>query len=238
MARLLYREWFVHFRFPGHESVELVDSELGTIPEGWSKTCLIDQLDLCRMNIKPFEYTDEEFDHYSIPAYDHLKLPSLELGDEIRSNKYLLPNESVMISKLNPKSPRVWYVNRSCYNRRAVTSTEFLVLTNPVKWTLSFIYGLVSSTEFSDYLAMRAGGTSTSHQRVKPTDVMNMTVINPPTDVIDEYSVKVKPLLELIDNLLQQIKVLKASRDLLLPRLVSGDLDMSDLELELEASGL
>lgn len=35
MARLIYREWFVHFRFPGHEDVELVDSDVGPIPEGW-----------------------------------------------------------------------------------------------------------------------------------------------------------------------------------------------------------
>ena len=38
MARLLYREWFVHFRYPGHEGVELVDSDLGPIPEGWGHT--------------------------------------------------------------------------------------------------------------------------------------------------------------------------------------------------------
>ena len=37
MARLVYREWFVHFRFPGHEDVELVDSDLGPLPAGWEK---------------------------------------------------------------------------------------------------------------------------------------------------------------------------------------------------------
>ena len=42
MARLIYREWFVHFRFPGHEDVELVDSDLGPIPEGWEVATLAD----------------------------------------------------------------------------------------------------------------------------------------------------------------------------------------------------
>ena len=46
MARLLYREWFVHFRFPGHEDVELVDSELGPIPEGWEVAGLADLADV------------------------------------------------------------------------------------------------------------------------------------------------------------------------------------------------
>ena len=98
-TRLLYQEWFAHFRFPGHEDVELFDSDLGPIPEGWGQTCLAAELELQRYNIKPFEFADEEFEHYSIPAFDDRELPLLELGSEIRSGKYLLSGESVMVSK-------------------------------------------------------------------------------------------------------------------------------------------
>ena len=63
MARVLYQEWFVRFRFPGHEDVGLVDSDLGPIPKGWGQTCLADEVTLQRFNIKPFGYPDEEFDH-------------------------------------------------------------------------------------------------------------------------------------------------------------------------------
>ena len=58
MARLLYREWFVHFRFPGHEDVELVDSDLGPISEGWAWTTpasMWHEVKIERVNIKPFE---------------------------------------------------------------------------------------------------------------------------------------------------------------------------------------
>ena len=238
MAQLLYREWFVRFRFPEHENVEWVDFGLGPIPEGWGQTCLADELDLQRLNVKPFEYADEEFDHFSIPAFDGRRLPTLELGAMIKSGKYLLSGESVMVSKLNPRLPRVWRVDRSHLGRRAVASTEFMVLANPVKWTLTFVYGLVTSTDFTSHLATTAGGTSTSHQRVKPTDVMNMNVVSPPTEIVQRYSDQVQPILKLADNLLQQIEVLREARDLLVPRLVSGELDVSGLNLELEAVGL
>ncbi|MCQ3808863.1 MAG: restriction endonuclease subunit S [Acidimicrobiaceae bacterium] len=233
MARLLYREWFVHFRFPGHEDVELVDSDLGPIPGGWGETCLAEELELQRCNIKPFDYADEEFEHYSIPAFDERRLPSRELGSEIRSGKYLLSGKSVMVSKLNPKFPRVWRVDRADHRRRAVASTEFLVMTDPGEWTLTFVYGLVTSPEFTAHLATTAGGTSTSHQRVKPTDVMNIPVICPPLEIVQRYSAQVEPLLKLADNLRDQVEVLRKARDLLLPRLVSGELDVSELDLGL-----
>ena len=235
MARLLYREWFVHFRYPEHEDDGLVDSDLGPIPKGWGQTRLADELDLQRFNVKPFAYADEVFDHYSIPAFDDRRLPSVELGARIKSGKYLLDGESVMVSKLNPRFSRVWRVDRSGLGRRAVASTEFMVLANPVRWTLPFVYGLATSTDFTSRLAATAGGTSTSHQRVKPADVMNMNVVNPPAGIVQRYSDQVQPILKLADNLLQQNEVLREARDLLLPRLVSGELDVSGLGLGLVA---
>ena len=235
VARQLYREWFVYFRFPGYEGVELTASDIGLIPEGWSQTCLAEKLELQRINIKPFEFANEEFEHYSIPSFDDRRLPSLELGSEIRSGKYLLTGESVMVSKLNPQFPRVWRVDRSNRPRRAVASTEFLVLTSPDQWTLSFVYGLVTSSEFSARLATTAGGTSTSHQRVKPTDVLSMPVVSPPLEVVQRYSSQVQPILKLADSLIEQVEVLREARDLLLPRFVSGELDVSELDLGLAA---
>ena len=235
MARLLYREWFVHFRFPGHEDVELVDSDLGPIPKGWDQTCLADEIKLERVNVKPFEHPDEEFDHYSIPAFDDRRLPSPELGADIRSGKYLLSGECVMVSKLNPRFPRVWRVDRSDLGQRAVASTEFLVLTRPIGWTLAFVYGLVTSSDFASSLATTAGGTSTSHQRVRPADVMNMAVVKPPSEFVLRHSDQVQPMLKLADKLIHQNGVLRAARDLLLPRLVSGELDVSELDLGLVA---
>ena len=238
MARLLYREWFVYLRFPGHNELELVASSVGCIPREWSVSCLGDEVKLQRQSVKPYEYADEEFDHYSIPAFDAISRPSIEFGSDIRSGKYLLTGQSVLVSKLNPRFPRVWRVDASEGFRRAVASTEFLVLTEPTRWPLTFIYGVVSSAAFSQALASTAGGTSTSHQRAKPADVMAMAVACPPLELMQRYTATVKPMLDLSDILRQQVEVLREARDLLLPRLVSGELDISDLDLELEAVGV
>ncbi len=163
MARLLYQEWFVHFRFPGHSDLDLIDSDLGLVPNGWMISCLSDEVELQRQNIKPYEYAEEAFDHYSIPAFDGDRRPSIDSGADIRSGKYLLSGKSILVSKLNPRFPRIWRADVMNGPRRAVASTEFLVLAQPTRWPLPFIYGLVSSTGFTSALASTAGGTSTSH---------------------------------------------------------------------------
>ena len=238
MALLLYQEWFVHFRFPGHEGVDLVDSDLGPIPENWTISQLSDEVTLKRQNIMPHEYADEEFDHYSIPAFDANCRPSVDRGADIRSGKYLLTDQSILVSKLNPRIPRIWRADTTMGNRRAVASTEFLVLTEPSRWSLAFVYGLVSSTEFTNALASTAGGTSTSHQRVKPADVLATAVLGPPLNLVEMYAEAVEPMFSLTDVLLRQVEVVREARDLLLPRLVSGELDVSDLDFELESVGV
>src|SRR3954452_338696 len=67
MARALYREWFVHFRFPGHENHPRVASPLGESPRGWEGR-FGDLATIERDGINPFEFPDEEFEHFSLPA--------------------------------------------------------------------------------------------------------------------------------------------------------------------------
>jgi len=231
MARLLYREWFVHFRFPGHEDVELVDSELGPIPEGWEVGCLAAVCELKKHNVRPQDHQAETFLHYSIPAFDETRLPTEELGETIRSGKYEL-GDCVLLSKLNPRFPRVWR-SPGPYAYRAVCSTEFLVLEEIEDgWPLDFVRAVVSDLDFASRLAQMAGGTSTSHQRVRPGDVMNLPIVVPPSRLSAQIAGSLAPISSLVLNLVEQNRVLREARDLLLPRLVSGELDVSELNLD------
>lgn len=129
MARAIYREWFVHFRYPGHESVPLVDSPLGPIPAGWRVRRPGDIADLHRTNVQPKRTPDEHFDHFSIPAFDEGKLPSAEEGSTIRSGKYLVSGPAVMVSKLNPRIERTWSarprgVRRSVHRRSSSSCAQ------------------------------------------------------------------------------------------------------------------
>ena len=231
MAQTLYREWFVHFRFPGHEDVQMVESALGPIPKGWRFFKYADIVDLSRKGINPSKFPDEIFAHFSIPAFDSGCMPILETGNSIRSSKYLIAEECVLVSKLNPRIPRVWFpfLDRK---HRAITSTEFLALKPKAPVDRVFLYNLCRSPEFSAELAVRALGTSGSHQRVKPNDFLNMLVLIPTEFLLNSFCDKVRHMLNISNTLRLKNKNLRQTRDLLLPKLISGEIDVSELDID------
>jgi type I restriction enzyme S subunit len=251
MARALYREWFVHFRFPGHdnsagvpdwtaegrpEGVSATDgahqklprvaSPLGDIPQGWEGR-FGDLATIERDGINPFEFPDEEFEHFSIPAFDNGRQPAIELGATILSGKYCIDDSTVLLSKLNPRIPRIWLPVPSG-QRRAITSTEFLGLKPRSGVTREFIYAKCCSDEFAGQFGSLAIGTSTSHQRVKPENLLAMPSAVPDRKTIARFTKLVSPMLTVCQQLRSQIQNLRRTRDLLLPRLLSGQVSLSE----------
>ena len=228
MARAIYREWFVHFRFPGHEGVAMVESELGLVPDGWaSRVAKI--ATLLRDTIAPANFPDEEFEHFSIPAFDASCRPSVELGASILSNKYLVAERAVLVSKLNPRIPRVWLAQPSG-SLRPIASTEFLVLAPRRPEFRSLLYSALTAEETRGKLAGLAVGTSTSHQRVKAEDMLGLPIVRPSLSVLREFDRIVSPMLLLASTLRDENANLRTPRDLLLPRLMSGQLTLAEAE--------
>lgn len=230
MAQAIYREWFVHFRYPGHEDDELVDSPLGPIPAGWDAPRLAEIADLSRQNVQPSQSPDTHFEHFSIPNFDAVQLPAWELGDTIRSGKYVVTERSVLVSKLNPRIQRVWLAEPNTEGR-SIASTEFLVL-RPKAWPVEFLYLAVSSSAFQDELIGLSGGTSTSHQRAKPSDFMALSVVEPPPGLIDTASELIVPMVRGANALRRESAVAGRLREALLPKLVTGAIDVSHLDLD------
>jgi type I restriction enzyme S subunit len=233
MAQRIYREWFVDFRYPGHEEAPLRESEVGTHPEGWRLRPLGEVLRQVKTTISPSQSPDEEFQHFSIPAFDTGGLAPLERGRSILSNKFLVGEPSVLFSKLNPRIPRVWWAEPK-RGARAVASTEFLVLTPAAGWSLSMLYATLLSREFADRVVGMAVGTSTSHQRVKPKDLFRLPVADPPAPLCRRFTQLVEPLFALARTFRRQAQVARHTRDLLLPRLVSGGVDVERLDILVE----
>jgi type I restriction enzyme S subunit len=222
MARRLYREWFVHFRYPGHESVPLIDSPLGRIPQGWH-SIFSDVSTLSREGIAPANEKAEAFEHFSIPAFDAGGLPLLERRETILSGKFKVTEAAILLSKLNPRIPRIWYAKPS-RKAPAIASTEFLVLRPTAVSSTAFLHGLCSSDSFYGRFLGLTGGTSTSHQRVRPETLLTLQVPCPPKPVMNKFDSFYLPIIELEHNLRHQIATLRRTRDLLLPRLMSGTL--------------
>ena len=128
ITKAIYQEWFVEFRFPGHEKVPMIESELGLIPQGWKVVKISELVDLSRKGIIPSKFPGEKFAHFSIPAFDSGRMPNFDTGNSVKSNKYLVPGDCILVSKLNPNIPRVWFPFLDTLHR-AIASTEFLILT-------------------------------------------------------------------------------------------------------------
>ena len=103
-----------------------VDAAATKLPTGWREGKVAEIATISREGINPGEFPDETFDHYSIPAFDERRSPKPETGGTIKSNKFIVPPGCVMVSKLNPRIPRIWMPDLGNENR-AVCSTEFLV---------------------------------------------------------------------------------------------------------------
>jgi len=228
MAQALFKEWFVDFNFPNEKGKpyrksggKMMDSELGEIPEGWRVDKLTFVAKHYKKNIKPHEHPEKAFYHYSIPAFDDGKKPVFENGSEIKSNKYEVVEDSILISKLNPRTPRVWMVLSA--ERNSICSTEFQVAIPSEKRYFAYAFSILSSKDYSERLASKAQGTSSSHQRVRPADIFDTNIPTPTERVIDSYHYVVYPILKKSDQNLRQIQTLTSLRDTLLPRLMRGE---------------
>jgi type I restriction enzyme S subunit len=235
MAQRVYREWFVEFRYPRHEGVSLIDTELGSIPEGWKLSALGEFVRHTSTTVNPGRFPDEQFHHFSIPAFDDGRTPRTESGRSILSNKFSIDAPCVLYSKLNPRIPRVWWAD-PLRETRAVASSELLVLRPVAPWNRALVYATLSSAELAGRVAGMAGGTSTSHQRVRPAELLSLPVVDPPPALCGAYERIAAPLLELSAKLRAGASILRLQRDLLLPRLISGEIDVEHLDIATEES--
>ncbi|WP_017939857.1 restriction endonuclease subunit S [Zestomonas thermotolerans] len=256
MARALFKAWFVDFepvrakmegRWQRGQSLpglpahlydlfpdRLVESELGEIPEGWRVFSFGDVAQQGKGAVNPTDEPGERFTHYSIPAFDASKMPVIELGGSIKSNKTPVPDGAVLVSKLNPHIPRVWLVGQA--GDRAVCSTEFIVWAPKPPANSAFLYCLASSSEFVESMCQLVTGTSNSHQRVKPDQLREIRVFAANENVIAAFSNMVEALMNQVLQNSQQSRTLAQLRDTLLPKLISGELRVKDAERFLEAA--
>lgn len=204
MAETLFRQWFVE-----------------EAQDDWEKIPLSFIGEHKKINIRPDKNPTKLYRHYSIPAYDDGKHPVQELGSEIKSNKYRVLANSILISKLNPRFPRVWALSETI-DDNSICSTEFQVVL-PIKYKFyGLIYCFLKSNQVTDELIGAAGGTSGSHQRVKPEDIFNLTLQIPDAIKLDEFNSKTSEYWKRIANNNNQILTLQKLRDTLLPKLMSG----------------
>ena len=250
MARAIFKSWFVDFdpvrakaegRQPEGMDAEtaklfpdsFVESELGLIPKGWKVGIVGDFTTFHRQSITPQSQPNTIFHHYSLPAYDAGKRPELTEGEQIKSNKYIVPNDAVLISKLNPHIPRVWFPETSS-TAKSISSTEFIVATGKNGFTQNTLYLFFTSPHFFAKFAGMVTGTTGSHQRVKPDSVLAMDAVIPESATIKRCSTLLSALFEQILVTRTTSDSLGKIRDALLPKLLSGQIRIRNAKSFLE----
>jgi len=205
MARTLYREWFIYFRYPGHESVPLVPSSLGDIPQGWDVKKLGEIADITwgDTTVTKAAYVEKGYPAYSASGLDG------------KLNHYDFDRLGVVLSAIGAQCGKMWLARGkwSCikntikfWAKDECVSTEFLFL----------------AAESQDFWPKRGA----AQPFISQGDARRIDILTPDLSTMNYFTVLAASLLESVAALNTQIQNLRATRDALLPRLLSGQIEV------------
>lgn len=225
MARAIYREWFVKFRYPGHEDVPLVDSALGLIPEGWSAGILDDIVTVSKASVDPATLDPET----SAVGLEHIPRQQITLDDWGKagsqgSRKAVFEKGDVLFGKIRPYFHKV-----SVAPVDGICSTDAIVIRpHAAHWGQAVF--AASSAEFVTHATQTSNGTKMPRADWKVLGKWPLTI--PQTQIAESFSELARHHLALAETLMFENRRLVAMRDLLLPKLVTGQIDVSGLDLD------
>jgi type I restriction enzyme S subunit len=245
MAQALYREWFVEFRFPGHENVPMVDSPLGKIPEGWEASALGDHLTALESGRRP--RGGAQGVTCGVPSVGAENIIGIGRHD-FMSEKYVSREFFQSMRRGIAQSGDVAlykdgaYIGRSsCFrdgfphDEFCVNEHVFLLRTTGERLTQNILYLWLQ--EPNTVSEIRATNANAAQPGINQEAVKGLRLVVPPSDTAANFDRLVEPGLALIISLAKRDTVLRRTRDLLLPRLISGDLDVSDLDIDVGEEG-
>jgi type I restriction enzyme S subunit len=212
-ARLLYREWFVHLRFPGHETAKIVDG----VPEGWERATLSDHVELIKDAVQPsgFRPDDVHIGLEHIPRRSFV-LSEWEPTEGLESHKFRFETGDIIFGKIRPYFHKVGFALRD-----GVASSDAFVwrVKDQKAWSL-----IVCATS-SDHFVAVASKTVKEGSKMPRADwkvLARYEVPRPTDDVLAEFDGRVRPIADECRKLALQNRALTRARDLLLPRLMDG----------------
>lgn len=209
-----------------HERFETVSPN--DLPSDWRIVTLGEVATISNKSFNPLKEPEILLEHYSIPAFDEARFPVFELSTSIKSNKFIIDASCFMISKLNPTTKRVW--KPYCLTEDAVCSTEFIVYKAKDQSITDFLYSVIDSGSFSDFMCSHVTGSTGSRQRTTPAETLSYKLILPSENELAEFQSLVSPMYaQMRINAIENDK-LKRLRDSLLPRLMSGEIDVSAVQ--------
>ncbi len=238
MARRIYEEWFVRFRFPGHENVRMVESELGLVPEGWET---VRMEDVCA------RITDGS--HYSPKSIETGK-PMASVKDmhdwginvgtcrQIAEDEY----EKLVRNDCKPRLNDILIAKDGSYLKHTFVVDQEIDLVILSSIAILRPNGRMLPNQLAMYLrlpdvASRMKGyvSGVAIPRIVLRDFRQFLVLLPPAKVQRAWAAHCDSMLRLCRNLVRKNENLRTTRDLLLPKLISGELSVENIEIAREA---
>ena len=212
-AGALFKNWFVDFEPFG-----------GKMPEGWKEGSLSDIAEITTNVFSPDKNPDVLVEHYSLPAFDEKRYPTFENSNELKSNKFIISNTDILVSKLNPNVKRVW--RPYCLSNIAICSTEFIVF-RPLRPELrDYLFSIVNSQQFNDFMCSNVTGSTNSHQRTPPKTTLDYKISIPAEKKLNDFCRIITPMYDIIKENIKQNRELSILRDTLLPKLMNGEIEV------------
>ena len=225
MARLIYKEWFVKFKFPGHEKVGMVESELGPIPEGWG-ICEIGSIGKVITGKTPSTKEVDNFGDY---------MPFITIPD-MHNNIFVIKTERCLSKKgVIKQSTKTLPKNAICVS--CIATMGLVVITTENSQTNQQINSVVlddlSTLEYLFFVlkSLRTkitlyGGSGTAAKILNKEKFSKLNIVNPKKKIIEQFHCLIEPIINQIENIMRQNNILRLTRDMLLPKLVGGEIEV------------
>lgn len=216
-ARLLYQEWFVRLRFPGHEHTRIIDG----VPEGWGRVPMSESVE-----INPKTRLSDKDENWYVEMAD-LSTNSMVIQNVVMRegrNGSKFQNGDTLFARITPclENGKTGFVNFMAPGETGRGSTEFIVL-RPKRVSPEFVYCLARTYDLREH-AIKSMIGSSGRQRVQESCFDKFRIFVPPAILLNQFSESAQQLFEQIKNLHAQNQRLRSARDLLLPQLMSGEL--------------
>ena len=203
-AQRLYKEWFVDLRFPGYENTPIIDG----VPQGWEKTTLSIIAQLCAGGDKPKAFSKTKDKSHNVPVYAN------GMGNEGLygyTDKAMITDDSITISARGN-------VGYTCLRRTPFLPIVRLITVVPPKECVEYLYFYLKDKTFKS--------NGAAQQQITVPMIKDEEIILPFSNLLFAFKEKVSPIFDMIDHIKTQKELCEEARDRLLPKLMSGELEV------------
>ena len=236
MAQTIYKEWFVKFHFPGHEKVKMVDSELGRIPEGW---------EVKRLSV----LVDPQYGYTESASEDEVG-PKYVRGTDINKTSYIqwdsvpyCPINEANHTKFKLVVGDILVIRMADPGKVGIVEKEidavfasYLIRLHIKSNSLSpyYLFHFLLSDRYHDYVT--GASTGTTRKSASAGVITDIDIIIPANDIREQFEEEISTLRLMLNKLLDKNAILRLTLDLLLPKLISGEVDVTAIDLTMGGS--